>query len=589
MMNVAKHAKTWALGLAAVALTVAGVAAQAPAPTPAAPAAPTTQQPAPAPAVPQTPAPATAGAPAATPPQAPLGNPTAGPPPDRYVPGQATPPVEPGQQVVNMTLQQAMDIALENNLDLKVARMNPPAVDYQLQAARAAYTPQLTSTYSYQNAASPNNNNLEKATTLQTHSQNYNGGMTDELPFYGATLQANFTNSRTATNSTQSIRNPSFASRLSFTYTQPLLQGFSIDQTRNQIRTLQVQRQITDIQLLTTIENTKASVRTAYWNLRQAIESIEIERRALDLAQRLLQDNQVKVQIGTMAPIETTQSETQVANAQQALLNARITWQTAQINLQRLLANGPEDPINQEVINPTEQLQSAITLQNVDIAAAVKTALAQRTDLEQARKNIEVSQLNLEVSQNLTKPTVNLQAGYNAAGQGGPTLLSDGTRSGSGYADAFAQVFGLDLPTWNVQFNVTYPLFMRAARANYARAALQVQQSQAQLKSTELSVASSVTNAGLAIQNSYQQYQAAQTAREVAERNADAEQTRFDVGMSTNYDVVQAQNNLTEQRLNELRALISYLNAVAEFDRQQRVGGSAGGGATGGGATNAGS
>ncbi len=124
-----------------------------------------------------------------------------------------------------------------------------------------------------------------------------------------------------------------------------------------------------------------------------------------------------------------------------------------------------------------------------------------------------------------------------------------------------------------MQFNFTYPLFMQAARGELRpRAAADRPVAWPQLQGAELTVTADVTNAGLAVENTYKQYQAAQKAREVAERNAEAEQTRFDVGMSTNYNVVQAQQNLTSQRLTELRAIISYLNAVAEFDRIQRVG-----------------
>jgi outer membrane protein TolC len=118
---------------------------------------------------------------------------------------------------------------------------------------------------------------------------------------------------------------------------------------------------------------------------------------------------------------------------------------------------------------------------------------------------------------------------------------------------------------------------MRAAKANYARALLQLDQSNATLKSQELNVSAAVTNAGLAVENTRKQYLAAQKNREAQERNTEAEQTRFDVGMSTNFNVVQVQNTLTTSRLTELRALISYLNAVAEFERIQRVGGNVAG------------
>ncbi|HWB28947.1 MAG TPA: TolC family protein, partial [Vicinamibacterales bacterium] len=288
-----------------------------------------------------------------------------------------------------------------------------------------------------------------------------------------------------------------------------------------------------------------------------------IQRRSLDLANRLYQDNKTKVDIGTLAPIETTTSETQVANAEQALLQAQTQWVTSELTLKQLIASGPDDDVFKGVtINPVES--ATLSVQSVDIPAAVQAAIASRTDLVEARRNLDISRMNLEVTGNLTKPQLDLQAGYSVTGQN-PTTEA-------GYSSAFRQAFSLEAPTWNMQFNFTYPLFMRAAKADYARAQIQMDQSTANLKAQELTVTADVTNAGLAVENSYKQYQAAQKAREVAEKNADAEQTRFDVGMSTNYNVVQAQTNLTTQRLTELQALIRYLNAVAEFDRIQRVG-----------------
>ena len=135
-----------------------------------------------------------------------------------------------------------------------------------------------------------------------------------------------------------------------------------------------------------------------------------------------------------------------------------------------------------------------------------------------------------------------------------------------------AAIAGFDSPAWNVGVNFSYPLGMRAARANYARAQLSMQQSLAQLKAQELSVSTEVINAGLAVENTYKQYEASQKSRQAAERNAEAQVTRFEVGMATNFEVVQAQQTLTQSRLNELSALIRYMNAVAEFERVQKVG-----------------
>jgi outer membrane protein TolC len=441
-----------------------------------------------------------------------------------------------------------------------------------LASARAAFLPQLSGTYSYQNSASPNNDQTYEVASFTQTTGNYQAQISKLMPWFGGRLSGAFTSSRGDSTRPKTFPNPTFRSGGSFTYTQPLLQGLRMDDSRNQVRTLGVQRQVADLQLTTTIENTKANVRTAYWNLRQAIEQIEIQRRSLDLANRLFQDNQTKVDIGTLAPIETTTSETQVANAEQALLQAQTQWVTAELALKQLIASGPDDDVfKATTINPVET--AALSVQSVDIPAAVQAAIASRTDLVEARRNLDISRMNLEVTHESTRPQLNLQAGYSVSGQNAGIFDAQGNPIGiTGYGAAFNQAFGLDLPAWNVQFNATYPLFMRAAKANYARGQIQVDQSIASLKAQELTVTADVTNAGLAVENSYKQYQAAQKAREVAEKNASAEQTRFDVGMSTNYNVVQAQTNLTTQRLTELQALIRYLNAVAEFDRIQRVG-----------------
>ena len=506
----------------------------------------------------------------ATPPAAPQ----AQQPIERYVVGQARPPVETGKQVRELTLEEAMTIALEKNLGLQVAKMAPQSVDYQIQAARASFLPQFNSSYSYSNSKQPSNDQLDGVSSVTSVSQGYNGGMSQTLPWHGSSFSVNFQNSRASTNRFTTRLNPGYNSSVRLGFNMPLLQGFKIDGNRNQLRTLQVQRQISDIQLQSQIENLKNQVRTSYWNLRSAIEQIEIQRRALEIAQRQFEDSKIRVEIGTLAPIDTTQFETQVANAEQQLLNAQITWRTAELNFKTLLASGTDDDIFNLVINPVEQ--AALSVQSVDIQGAVTRALQERTDMMQARKNIESSQLSLEVSKNQTMPSLNLQSGYNLTGQGGTEKIFQGGQVvgtiPGGYSDALAAIAGFDTPAWNFGFNFSYPLGMRAAKANYARAQLGLEQSLAQLKAQELSISTEVINAGLSVENTFKQYQAAQKAREAAEKNADAAVTRFDVGMATNFEVVQAQQQLTTSRLSELSALIRYMNSVAEFERVQKVG-----------------
>jgi len=487
-----------------------------------------------------------------------------------YVVGQAKPPAPPDRPLRPMSLDEAIQIALERNLDLEVARMNPQSVDYQIRSARAAYRPTFSGSYSFNNSSSQSTNTLDGVSRVTNRSQGFNGSMNQTLPWYGGRFTASWNNGRSTTNVQTSRFNPNYDSQLRLSYSMPLLSGFKIDNQRNQLKTLEITRQIADIQLQTQIENIAGQVRVAYWNLRRAIEQIEIVRQTLAQAQETLQNTRIRVEIGTLAPIETAQPEAQVAQQQQSLLNAEISWRNAELAFMRLLVDGPADPLFGQTIDPTDV--PVLTVQTVDIDAAIQNALANRTDIVQSRRNVEVSRMNLQVSRDSTLPSLDLSSGYTLRGTGGTlTNRQTGEVIPGGYFDALAAIGNFDTPAWNVSLNFSYPLGMESAKANYARQQLSLQQSEAQIKAQELDITTQVTNAGLAVENAYRQYLAAQASRAASELNAEAAQTRFDNGMATNFEVVQAQNSLRSARLSELNTIINYMNAVAEFDQIQRI------------------
>jgi outer membrane protein TolC len=495
---------------------------------------------------------------------------------DRYEVGRAVPPVEPGATMASLTLEEAITRAMENNLDIQSARLNPLIQDYALQAARAAFSPSFSSTLGYNNSATQSTSQLDGGARTSTERQTMNVGIQQPLPWYGGRLSTNFNNSRTATDNSFSTRNPSYSSSLSFNYTMPLLSGFKIDSQRNALRTQEIQQQITDIQLQSQVQNITDQVRAAYWQLRSLIEQIEIQRRSLAQAEQLLADNRIRVQQGRLAPIEIVQAEAQVAAAQQALLNAEIQWRNQELTFKRLLVNGPADPLFRQTVNPVDL--PTFQEQGVDIDGAIEIALRERSDARQQRQQREISELNLDVTREELRPDLTLTTGYSLSGVGGdlfdrsglggaPQLVREG-----GYLDGLSSIKNFDTPTWNVSLAFSYPLGTRAAKANVERAQLQMRQSDLAMRSLELQIVTEVTNAGLAVTNTLLQLQAATRSREAAERAAEAELARFNVGASTNFQVVGTQNTVTTARLSELRALINHINAIAEFDRVQRVG-----------------
>lgn len=494
---------------------------------------------------------------------------------DRYVVGRAMPPETPGSPRIDMSLEQAIERALEKNLDIQREKLNPQMQDYSLAAARAAFKPTLNANYSYNNASAQSTSQLDGGARTTTQRNSFGTSMSQRLKWQGAQVSFNFTNSRTSTDNSFSTRNPNFQSGLSLQYTQPLLAGRRIDSQRNALETGEVQRQITDIALLTQIENIKNQVRNAYWALRQSIEAIEIQRRSLELSRRNYDDNKVKVEVGTVAEIDLVQLESQIANGEQQQLAAEITWRNAEIAFKRLLVDSAADDFYRATIIPTDL--PSFEMAAVDIPGAVTRAIAQRADIETARQNLKISEMGLELTRNSVKPSLGLNASYSLAGVGGPLYNRSGLGGAAvlveegGYFDALRSIAKIDTPTWQVGLNFSKPLGLSAQKANYLRSQLSIEQSKTALRKTELDIETQVTRAGLDVQSRYKQLLAAQKSREAAERTLDAELTRFSVGMSTNFQVISLQNALTAARNSELNATINYINAIAEFDRVQKI------------------
>jgi outer membrane protein len=495
---------------------------------------------------------------------------------DPYEVGRALPPSDPNREMVTLTLEQAIALALETNLDIQTARLTPRMQAYSLQAAQAAYTPTLTGSYGYNNSTNQSTSQLDGGARTTTQRHSFNTGIQQDVPWYGGQFNLGFNNSRTSTDNSFSTLNPSFQSTLRADYTQPLLAGFRTDNQRNALQTQQIQGSIADIQLQSRVDNITEQVRQSYWGLRATIEQIEIQRRSLAQAQQLLADNQVRVRLGTMAQIQVIQAEAQVAGAEQALLNAEIQWRNQELAFKSLLIAGADDPLLYQTVNPLSlpNLQD----QAVDLEAAIQTALSERTDIREAREERRIAELDLEVTENNRLPQLNLTGSYSLLGVGGdrydrsglggaPVLVSQG-----GYSDGLSQISGFDTPTWNVGLSFSYPIGMRAAKANLERARLQMDQRELAIRSQELAIVTEVTNAGLSVTDTRLQLAAATRSRELAEQQQAAEVTRFNAGVATNYEVVTAQDELTSARLSELRALLNHINAIAEFERVQRVG-----------------
>jgi outer membrane protein TolC len=514
-------------------------------------------------------------------------------PSNLFAVGQAVPgqpqavqlPVRPPDSTgprVSLTLEDAVKRALENNLDIAVQRIGQQVFDVNFASIRSVYSPTVSSLIQTQNSKNASTSTIsggQTGATINNSAFVFNGGLVQDVPWGGGSFSAALDNRRSATSNRTSTINPQYSPTWSAQYTQPLLRDFKIDATRQQLLVTRLNQDISDIQLQQTTMNTVANVRNAYWDYVFAVQSVEVARQSLLLADELLRNNQTKVEIGTMAPIDVVQAQSQAAQQRQAVVTAEGTRRTAEIALKRLIVSGTADPLWTATIEPVDRPD--FRPEPVDLTAATKRALASRSDVLQVRKNLEANDITLRLLQNQKLPQVDLQTRYATTGIGGDRLITSGSGvdrgeiigiDPGGYLDALNMLLRNRLPTWSMALNISYNLGTSAADASLARARIQQSQIEVQLRQLDLQVTSDVSNSAILVQNAAERVQAAASSRDLAQQQLDAENSKFGVGMSTNYQVVLAQRDLATAQNNELQAVLAYRKAVVDFERVQQTG-----------------
>lgn len=492
--------------------------------------------------------------------------------------GQAAAPDAP---VIDLRLDEAVSLALERNPTIAAERLNPRLEELSLAGLRYTYRPVLQTTVTQNNTVQLPRNQLTGGERVSDDTQTYTFGADQAVPWGGGNVQLSWVNRRQESSSAFNTFNPQYNTELEAVLTQPLLRNLRTDNTRTQIALTEIDRDVANVQLRATLTNTGADVRNAYWDLVYAIQAVEVAKQSLELAEKLVEDNQARVEVGAMAPLDVVQAEAEAAARRQTLVQAEATHRIAELSLKRLIVTGTSDPRWRARLNPVDQ--PSVTKQEIDVAAALKNALGSRTDLAEARRGLEATDLTTRFYRNQSLPAVDLVASYGLQGIGGTQILREGGLGGDvseripgDFGDALQRMTGRDFPTWNIEVQLSYPIGGNPASANYQRARIERQQADMELKALELQVATEVTNAALQVESTLEQVEAARATRELAEQRLDAEQTRFDVGLSTAFFVVQAQRDLADAANVELRAVLDYRKALVELERVQLAPGGAG-------------
>ena len=387
----------------------------------------------------------------------------------------------------------------------------------------------------------------------------------------GADLTVGFNNNRTTTNSKFSFFNPQLSSNYRVQLTQPLTQGFGIQLNRRNIVIAKNNREIADISFRQQIISTVSQIQQIYWDLVNAYEDLRVKQRSLALSQQLLSDTQKQVQIGTLAPIEIVRAQSAVATANQDLIVSQTNLQLQQLFMKNAITKNLNDQTlaSADVI-PTDTMSLPSQEPVQPIQDLINDALQHRPELASSRIDLVNRDINKKAFRNALLPAVNLFGFYGASdliGQVNPNLSTPVTGvSTGGFTDVFGGMFGNNYPDYGVGIQVAIPIRNRAAQADQVRSELEFRQSEARLQQLQNQIRIQVRNAAFAVQQNRSRVDAAQAAVRLSEQSLDAEQKKYLLGASTNYNVLQAQRDLAQAESNQVAARAAYEKSRVDLD-----------------------
>jgi outer membrane protein len=451
-------------------------------------------------------------------------------------------------------------------------------------AAVESFDPVLTSTFQVQRSTTPVSNtifsgvpqlNQNTGTANFTYSQGF---------ATGTALSVGFNNQRLTSNSIRTSLMPEYNSSMRFTVRQRLLSGFGLSPNLRFIRIAQNNREISDISFRSQVIATVSQIQNLYWDLVNAYEDVKVRERSVALANKTLSDNRKQVEIGTLAPIEITRAESEVALRNQELIVSQTNLQLQQLLMKNALTrNLVDETLATAPVIPTDTMSIPDVEEVVPTQDLINEALAHRPELAQARIDLTNRNINKKAASNALLPSLDVFAFYGTsslAGAQNPAAICENQNPPqfgctpasqalptTGFGTAFENLWDGSAPDRGVGFQVNIPIRNRAAQADQVRSELEYRQAEMRLQQLQNQIRIEVRNAQFAVQQNRARVDAARKGRQLALQTLDAEQKKYALGASTNFQVLQAQRDLAVAESNLVTAMSAYEKSKVELDR----------------------
>jgi HAE1 family hydrophobic/amphiphilic exporter-1 len=500
-----------------------------------------------------------------------------------------------------MTLEQAIEMALQNSNDIDTSRNDVRIAEFNLRAAEGIYDPVLASQSFYESATNPTASTIGGATNGSVTLRRFFGtaGVSGFSPYSGGFYSADFTSSRTTTSNTNATLNPQYPTALTFQYIQPLIRGRRFDNNRRQIEIAKKNLSLTDSQFRQRAIETIAQVERAYWDLAYALRNLQVQIDAVKQARLQLESNQRLVARGALAPIDIIAANSQITTFEQNVYTAQEDITRAENNLKTLMLPDRTAIEWTRPITPVSEV--SLEAPRVGLELATAEALRNRPEIAQLQTNAEINKIDERFFRDQTKPQIDLVGTYTMQGLAGTERQRTTGTTGSalndrvnqlsviagleplpptppptsnvppnlvgGYFSSLGNLIAQDYPTYQVGLQITLPWGNRVAKANLGRTLVQSDRIGNQRAQIEQIIEAEVRNSLQALRSAEARLASALATRQSAEQLYDSEQRQFRSGTTTFYLVLQRQTELITARGRELQAQTDLNKAISEFQR----------------------
>jgi len=501
---------------------------------------------------------------------------------------EAPPPARPGGAEIDtippdaivLSLKECIRLALDNNLQIAVSRYDPEVAENLIETERSVFDPELTgSAYILDRAQISRNDFFGSTSSSTTTFEDYQVIWNDPLTFggfYRIDLRASDNNGEFDFD----VNDPfvgepytNYTTNWQLTFRQSLLRNLGREVNTWRIHVARNTLDVSESQFKQTVLDTVAGAIKSYADLNFAIMQLRTARFSLDLAQDFLAQNRIKVRVGTLAPIEITQAEAQVADREESVIIFEAALRAAEDQIRQAIGTRKDSPDWRRPVRPSDPL----TLEEFEPNEedALQAALASRPDLEQAKLDLQSREVELRARENQRRWGLDFEGTYGNRGfsshtyNGGldPSLPSDEILNHGSYSDAYDDLQDRNQTTWSAGLFLTVPIFNRLALSNFNSAESNLAQSQYRLAQIEQVTRLEVRSGVRGVETSLKRVKASQVSVRLQREKLEAEQKKFENGMSTSFQVLQFQDDLSNSETRENLAKADYNKALIELER----------------------